>query len=226
MIDRIKIIVETILNKEKVGSITPEQFMNSCDKAQKKIYASYFTYDKLANRNREVRGLANSAIRMFDEKLANFFKTSTVTLTVGVGTLPTDIYFIQPRGVTHDTSVDIDMVSMRMFRRDKSAASKVFPVCVLKGATLEVSPTTISSINIDYYRVPPKPKWTYTLVSGVPFVDSGASDFQDFILHISEETKIITNILSDFGIIKRELSITQLINTIKQQERDNESRLL
>lgn len=226
MIDRIKIIVETILNKEKVGSITPEQFMDSCDKAQKKIYASYFTYDKLANRNREVRGLANSAIRMFDEKLANFFKTASVTVTSGVGTLPDDIYFIQPRGVTYDTDIDVDVLSMRMFRRDSSTASTVFPVCVLKAGTLEVSPDTISSIDIDYYRVPPKPKWTYTVVSGVPFIDSGADDFQDFILHISEEPKIIVNILSDFGIIKRELSITQLINTIKQQERDNDSRLL
>lgn len=225
MIDRIKNIVETILNKEKVGSITPEQFMDSCDKAQKKIYAGYFSSDGIKSRNREVRGLANNSIRMHEEKLSNFFKTASVSLTLGIGTMPTDVYFIQPRGVTSN-DVDVDILMMRMFRRDKSSASTTFPVCVLKSGTLEVSPTSISSVNIDYYIIPSKPKWTYTVTGGVSFFNQGASDFQDFVLHESEEPRIIGNILSDFGIIKRELNISQLINTIKQQESDNASRLL
>lgn len=226
MIDRIKIIVETILNKEKVGSITPEQFMDSCDKAQKKIYAGYFSSDVIKSRNREVRGLANNSIKMYEEKLSNFFKTASVSLTLGIGTMPTDVYFIQPRGITYNTDVDVDILMMRMFRRDKSNASTIFPVCVLKSGTLEVSPSSISSVDVDYYIIPSKPKWTYTVSGGVSFFNQGASDFQDFVLHESEEPRIISNILSDFGIIKRELNISQLINTIKQQESDNASRLL
>lgn len=226
MIDRIKLIVETILNKEKVGSITPEQFMDSCDKAQNKIYAGYFGEEKMKSRNREVRGFASLSIKIHEEKLSKFFKTSPITLTVGVGTLPTDIYFLQPRGVTYNSDVDIDILSMREFRRDKTNASTVFPVCVLKGATLEVSPSTITTIDVDYYKIPSKPKWTYTSSLGVPFFNQGANDFQDFLLPESEEPEIIREILSDFGIIKRELDLSKLINAIKQQERDNDSNLL
>jgi len=205
MIDRIKNIVETILNKEKVGAITPEQFMDSCDKAQKKIYANYFDSEHIKNANREARGLANDVVKLYEQKISNFFETATVTLTSGIGTLPSDMYFIDRNGIIYSDDVIVDILKKSLFRRDKTESSTTFPIGYLKGTTLEISPTTIASVEVDYYKQPLKPKWTYTSVGNVPFFNSGASDFQDFQIHESEEPEIIREILQDFGIIKREI---------------------
>lgn len=227
MIDRVKNIVETILNKEKVGSITPEQYIDSCDKAQKKIYASYFGIDTLRDMNRESRGLAHGISKLLEQKLSGFAATGTISLSSGIGSLPSDFYFMNQRSMFYNSDVIVDMLSRSAFRRDKSSASTTFPIAYLSGdKALEVAPATITSVEVDYYKIPPKPKWTYTNVGGVPYFNPSASDFQDFLLHEDEESRIIVEILSDFGIVKREAEMTQLMNLVKQQESGNESRIL
>lgn len=226
MIDRVKNIVETILNKEKVGSITPEQFMDSADKAQKKIYSSYFGVETARGINRESRGLNNGFSNALEQKLSKFLSTSSISLSGGTGSLPSDLYYIMHRGVFYNDDIIVDVLNKHSFRRDKADASTVFPICSLSDDSIEVSPNSITSVEIDYYKTPPKPKWTYQNIGGVPYFNQSATDFQDFLLHEDEETKIIIEILTDFGLVKREAEMAQAINAIKQQDSGNESRVL
>lgn len=217
--------METILNKEKVGVITPEQFMDLCDKAQKKIYSNYFDAEFIRSKNREARGMANDTVKLYEQRLSNFEKTASVTLTLGIGSLPSDMYFLEREGINYLDDTPIDLLTKNMFRREKGSASTTFPIGFLSDKKIEVAPSSIVSVDVDYYKFPTKPKWTYTTAGGTAFFNQGASDFQDFELHESEEPEIIREILSDFGIVKRELNLTQLINAMKQQEANDESRL-
>jgi hypothetical protein len=224
MIDRVKKIVETILNKEKVGVITPEQFDNSADKAQRMIHAGYFDSEQHKTNNRELRGMAMDSVRSLEEKKAKFFVNDSLTVTSGIATLPSDLFHLEKEGILYSDDTPVDILPKYRFRREKANSSTTFPVGFLYDNKVEVSPDTITSVDVDYYRKPLEPKWTYTVQGGTPFFNESASDFQDFELHPSEEPELIMLILSDFGVIKRESDITQLINSLKQYE--DQRRLL
>ena len=229
MIDQIKNIVFTILNKEKRGPITPSQFIDSCIKNQAEIFAGYFDSEIIRAKNREARGMANDSVKLYEQRLAPFYvPDKEITGTDGVFTLPSDCYFIDRRGVfSKDVSGEyrtVDILKPSLFKRENP--STVFPAGYVYGNNIKVSPETITKIHVDYYSKPKDPNWTYSVSNGVAYFNPSNSDYQDFELHISEESNLITGILSDFGIIKREADMTQLINTIKQAKDNGSSRLL
>lgn len=228
MIDRVKNIVFTILNKEKRGPITPTQFNDSCAKAQSEIYSGYFDYETTRGNNRSSKGLDHDIVKLNEQRLAPFFRPDTLTVTDGKATLPTDCYFVDRRGINFkdddDEYVDIDMVKMSEFRHEDP--SETFPLGVMLDGEIQVAPTSIDEIFIDYYAKPKTPRWTYNVEDGVPYFNGASDDYQDFELHDSEEGLLISKIISDFGIIKRESDISQLINSIKQMRDNDESRIL
>jgi hypothetical protein len=224
MIDRIKNIVYSILNKEKVGAVKPARFIDSCIKAQNNIQSNYFEPEKFKSRNRRAAGHSGNSIKMLEEKLSPFLKEADLASTTGLFTLPEDLYFIDERGVMYNDVSEVDLLNGARFRRE--AGSTTFPVGTLTEGSIKVKPTTITGVSIDYYRKPKDPKWTYTEEGGVAYFNPDASDFQDFELHPSEEPNLITEILLDFGIIKRELNMVQLIDNFKKTEDANDSRLL
>lgn len=228
MINRIKDIVFTILNKEKRGIITPEQFNDACANNQNKIYSNYFDSKLIREKNRAAKGLANDSVKLYEQRLSNFYRPAVLTVAAGKVTLPADFYFIDRRGVqmidVAGDYVDIDIVKMPVFKREKE--SDTFPIGTMINGAIQIKPTSIVTVYIDYYAKPKDPNWTYTVVDGTPYFNPNNGSFQDFELHPSEESELIMGILSDFGIIKRETELTQLINSIKQAETNDESRLL
>lgn len=227
MIDRVKNIVFTILNKEKRGPITPSQFIDSCTKNQNNIFSNYFDSTFMREKNKSARGLANDSVKLYEQRLAPFYIDAPLVGVAGVFDVPTDCYFIDRRGITTLTDgiyTDVDIMLNPSYKRE--IASTTFPVGVIVGQEIKVKPTTIVAINVDYYREPKTPNWTYTSVKGVAYFDPSNGSYQDLEIHPSEESELILGILSDFGIIKREGDISQLINSIKQAEENGRSRLL
>lgn len=228
MINRVKNIVFTILNKEKRGPITPTQFIDSCIRNQNKIFSDYFDSTFMRQKNRSARGLANDSVKLYEQRLANFYKPAEISLLSGKFALPDDYYFIDRRGVqTKDSEgiyTDVDMMKMSSFKRE--TASGTFPIGVMINGSIQVKPSGVSTIHIDYYAKPKDPNWTYTVVDEVSYFNPNSDSFQDFEIHPSEENELIIGILSDFGIIKRETDVTQLINGIKQAEENGRSRVL
>lgn len=217
-----------ILNKEKAGVITPDQFNDSCIKAQNLVFAGYFDSKVVREKNREAKGMANNNVKLYEQRLANFYKTTPINSSTGVFTMPSDCYFIDERGVNFENSlsenIDIDILLAPLFK--KTPASETFPVGAILNKTIKVKPTTITDIEVDYYKVPSNPKWTYSISGGVPYFNIDDDLYNDFDLHSSEETNVILAILEDFGVIKRELEVSQFINNVKQQKDNGESRVL
>jgi len=228
MINRVKNTVFAILNKEKRGPITIDQFNNSAAYNQNKIYANYFDVTFMREKNRSARGLANDSVKLYEQRLAYFYVPAEIPVLNKKFELPEDYYFIDRRGVQiKDSSgeyIDVDMLKMPSFKRE--SASEVFPVGVVIDGSIQVKPDSVKVIHIDYYRKPKDPNWTYTVVDDVPYFNPSNGSYQDFELHPSEESKLIMGILFDFGIIKREAEISQLINNVKQAEDGDKSRLL
>lgn len=228
MIDRVKKIVFTILNKEKRGPITPSQFNDSCARIQNSIFSNYFDADLIRSKNRSARGLANDTVKLYEQRLSPFMKEGELDSVYGTFSLPDDYYFIDRRGVTWKDTLgeyqDIDIVKPSVFKKEDT--SDVFAVGQIAGGIITIKPITIQKIFIDYYSKPKDPNWTYTISNGVPYFNPANGSYQDFELHPSEENNIIMGILSDFGIIKREAEISQLVNNMKQIEDNGESRVL
>lgn len=228
MIDRVKNIVFTILNKEKRGPITPAQFIDSCTKNQNKIFSDYFDSTFMREKNREAKGMANDSVKLYEQRLSIFYVDTELTESGGLFSLPDDCYFVDRRGVSiKDDSgefIDVDIMTMPHFRREES--SSIFPVGVITNKSIKVKPEATETVHVDYYRKPKDPNWTYNNDSGVPFFDPSNGSFQDLEIHPSEESELIMGVLSDFGIIKREGDISQLINSIKQADTNDRSRLL
>lgn len=228
MINRIKNIVFTVLNKEKRGPITPDQLNNSFAKAQNKIFAGYFDTEIIRAKNRVARGMANDSVKLYEQRLSSFSDSAEVESSNGDFNLPSDCYFVDRRGITWKTSdgdySDIDVLKPSVFRKEEE--SDVFAVCKISGDIISVKPTSIEKIYVDYYRKPKDPVWTYRDVDGVPYFDPTNASFQDFELHESEEPQIIMEVLSDFGVIKREADINQLMINEKQMSENGESRIL
>ena len=223
MIDRIKNIVYSILNKEKVGAVKPSRYIDACIKAQNSIYSNYFTPEKNKSRNRQSAGHAVDSIRKLEEKLSSFLKDATLTSENGTFEKPEDLYFIDERGVMYNDDTEVDVLRGSHFRRE--AGSTTFPIGTFNEGSIKVKPLTVKEITIDYYRTPKNPNWTYSESGGVAYFNPDADDFQDFELHPSEEPDLIIEILLDFGIIKREPQIVQSIENFKKTENANDSRL-
>ena len=228
MINNVKNIVFTILNKEKRGPITPTQLIDSCTRNQNRIYSGYFDSEIIRAKNRSAKGLANDSVKFYEQRLAPFFKEAEISISNELFALPSDHYFIDRRGVTCKCTsgdyIDVDIVKMPIFKHE--TGSDIFPIGVITSDSIKVSPLTVIKIYVDYYKTPTDPKWTYTEVDDVAYFNASASDYQDFELHPSEENNLIMGILSDFGIVKRESDMVQLINSIKQAEENVKSRLL
>lgn len=228
MINRVKNIVFTVLNKEKRGPITPTQFNDSAANNQNKIYSNYFDSTFPREKNRSARGLANDSVKLYEQRLARFYKPAELAVSNKKFELPEDYYFIDRRGVQiKDNSgiyTDVDIIKMSAFKKEQ--ASDIFPVGVIINGFIQVKPSSISVVHIDYYASPKDPNWTYTLSDGVPYFNPNSDSFQDFEIHPSEENNLIMGILSDFGIIKRESDISQLINSIKQADENGRSRTM
>lgn len=228
MIDRVKKIVFTILNKEKRGPITPAQFNDSCARIQNSIFSNYFDADIIRSKNRSAKGLANDTVKLYEQRLSPFMKEGELNSTTGTFVLPADYYFIDRRGVTWKSDVneyqDIDIVKPSVFKKEEP--SDVFAIGHISGGSVYVKPVAILKIFIDYYRKPKDPNWTYTISNGVPYFNPTNGSYQDFEVHPSEENNLIMGILSDFGIIKREADISQLITNMKQLEDNGKSRIL
>jgi len=135
MIDLIYKIVQTVLNKELRGNITPDEFNKIAKQVQEEIYSEYFGDNNL-QQNKENRGLTNKNFgnlpQMVRQKISKFTKKSTLTYDSGSlrFDLPSDMYFMIDNGIIYNNNV-VEEVQVADFGYQFSsiaAPSVTFPV--------------------------------------------------------------------------------------------------
>ena len=118
MIDTVYKTLQTIVNKEQDGYVSPEEFNQLAKQVQDKIFRNYFE-DYNRDQNKENRGLTNTGygnlVANQTEKLEPFLKEVSISISSGSYTLPSDLYYMEENGVISDTGKVIDKVSVQRF---------------------------------------------------------------------------------------------------------------
>ena len=165
--------VLSILNKEQRGFLTPDEFNKIAREAQMNLLdVAFVDYNKMSNLDTVGRtnlGYADAPSKI-KEKIDQFYKTASVSLSTGVGVLPADIYKIID--LTNSTrTLPFELVDKHelpyLLSSPLTKPSTDYPVyyktTTSAGATsIQVNPTSISSAVLDYIKVPSDPRFGYT----------------------------------------------------------------
>ena len=212
-VDRVYRKVLAILNKESRGFLTPDEFSKISSQAQLDLLDKAFhDYNRAISRESTGRtGVGYADIpKKIQDRIDPFYATSSVTLTSGVGTLPTFYNII-------NISTDSRLINIERVKKSKlsfllssplTAPSTTFPIYYVTGSTITVNPSSLSSIDVDYVSVPADPVWNSTAdVNGaLTYTDTGSTDFT---LHSSSEVDLVLEILRYTGVVIKDPSVIQ-----------------
>ena len=207
--------VLAILNKESRGFLTPDEFNKIGSQVQLDLLDKAFhDYTRAVAKESIGRGGQGYADipKKIQDRIDPFYATTSVTLTSGVGTLPTYYNIISVS--TDSKQTDIERVEKAklsfLLSSPLTTPSTTFPVYYITGATLTVNPSSLTSVDIDYVSVPNSPVWNYTTDSNGAFTYT-ATGSTDFGLHPSSEVDLILGILRYSGVIIKDPSVIQSI---------------
>lgn len=238
MIDLVYKTLLTILNKENQGYVSPTEFNVIANNVQMEIFRGYFE-DINADQVKENRGYSNKRYANLTfigrQKMAELAEIAPIIKEAGRFRLPNDLYFIEDDGVTvrtFSTDGSIKVVNkeagevveevergvLGYLNRSISKPSEAYPVYERYDKHLIISPSTVESVNIRYIRKPKAPQWTYfVLPDGTEVFNPASNTFQDFELHESEFSNIVTRMLTYFGITLREGLVIEIAEMLKNK---------
>ena len=172
-IDTVYKSVLSVLNKEQRGYLTPDEFNKIAKQAQIQLLdIAFMQYNKVLTLDTQGRinaGYADVPSKI-KEKIDTFYKTSSVALTTGVGSLPTDIYKIIEL-TNSGRTLPFELVDKHelpyLLSSPLTKPSTDYPIyyktTTSSGATsVQVNPTSITTATLDYIKVPTDPRWGYT----------------------------------------------------------------
>jgi len=204
--------VLSILNKESRGFLTPGEFEKIGSQVQLDLLdKAFYEYNRAIVKQSAGRGGDGYADipKKIQDKIDPFYATTDITLTSGVGTLPTFYNIISISADSRTTDIErVEKAKLSfLLSSPLTTPSTTFPVYYITGSTLTVNPNSLTSITMDYISKPSDPVWNYSTDS-----TTGAFTYTtgtDFGLHVSEEVDLVLGILKYAGVIIKDPSIIQ-----------------
>ena len=231
MINKVRNIVLTILNKENRGYITPEQFNQYADHAQHLVFDNMFAEYANMMQFKDARKQANSfgdraAIDRYN--IEDFIVTTTTPADNSLYAKPTNLYHLLRINMDDDDTLLEHLSShKRYYIENNSVAgpSEMFPYYIEEGKKFKIIPDTMNGdIKVTYIRRPSEPKWTYTTVGESPVYNPTASDHQDFEVAHEYQTQLTVEILKLAGLTIGEAAITQAAVALDREEEQKDFR--
>ena len=225
-IDNVYKTVLNILNKENRGYIVPREFNTLANQAQNEIFEGYFSLRNFAASNDSDY---SNIKRNVEEKIALFENEETVTVgsfsnaagntTASYYAYPSNFYRL---GTVSAGGIHVSEVSNKdllyINRAPLTKPTVKNPVYARHEAGIVLHPVTgISNVLINYVRKPIEPQWIGGTQSGQVVPNTGASGYQNFELHPSEEHELVVKVLAYAGVIIRSPEITQVAAAKDQQ---------
>jgi RNAse (barnase) inhibitor barstar len=216
--------VLALCNKEQRGYVTPQEFNLLADRAQKEIFESYF-------RTPEGKLIDHKNIDNLDtinEKLLSFQYQITLGATgSGIDLTDQDFWKIDQLydALTNNviTPVNIEEWNynaqhpLTQATKERRIYRRVTPDQIF------ITPMTdLSLVVVVGWRIFKNPKWGYVVVNGEALYNVNTSD--DFLLHYSDEEKVVSRILEMAGIIVQKPGLVELAakdKMIVKQEENN-----
>jgi len=234
MINGVRNIVLSVLNKNNYGYISPADFNLYAANAQMEIYEDYFNkYNSVINNENLRKSGTDYAdiLRPIAEVLELFANVERTLTQVAAST---NRYYLPSLTTTGNESFMISNIycfhpttSVRLGEAEKVSVGKIslllnsplttpniyYPSFILSEGIVTVYPTTINganSVKATYFSYPKIPKWTYsTLANGEPIFNQSQPDYQDFQLPLEDEYKLAMKILQYCGVSIREQQVVQ-----------------
>jgi len=190
-VSRVYSALKDLANKDQRGFITPAIFNNFAQVAQMSIFNKLFTdfeQGKIARIKNIDPSADKSKIKRVEEDLAYFSKTAVISQANSVFAKPADLARIISATssgsilLNQSTRINIPFVYDQakvdyIMLSELSKPTEVFPIAVV-GEDIEVYPTTIKKIRLNYYKQPQgrntvtgvrtssQPRFGYTVVAG------------------------------------------------------------
>ena len=209
--------VQSILNKESRGYLTPQEFNLFANQAQLEIFEQYFfdlnQFERLPKKDTEYSNL----VKTINERISKFKTSATLTFTTPYFSMPSNMHKLGTVIYNSTTPVEeIDQKNLLEYTLSPlTSPSTTNPVYIQNIQTtssvwsIVVYPSTIQSlITATYIRKPADANWAYQTVVGNALFDS--SNSTNFELHDSEEPNLVIKILLYAGLSIREGEIAQL----------------
>lgn len=217
MINDVRNIVLSILNKENRGYVTPSEFNLYAKQAQLDIFENYtFLYSNAINKqNARLHGEGYTDIpKNIGEVIDSFSERSVLSYSglTGYYSVPDDYYFLEK--LLYNNNKEIEKVSHRkinyLVNSNLTAPTTSYPVYTLENDGILIYPTSIiSNVTAQYVRYPKDPNWTSTsLTNGDPLFNPSVAGYQDFELPNSDFANLVVKILYYSGVQIREEQVT------------------
>lgn len=224
--------VLSIMNKEGRGYLTPDQFNKIGAQVQLDLLEkSFFDYNRAMNRKKSfvVNDEYGDLPRNIKEKIDILSKEATLSISNGSSTLPVDLYRII--NITSGSRT-INLQEVKKSELTYINASKLtkpsldYPVYYLESSSsnttnqevvsnvaintnIKFLPTTLTSAQIDYVKIPQTPKWSFTRTANNAYEFQAANAY-DFELHKSEQVNLVIKILAHAGVIVKDPTLIQM----------------
>jgi len=217
-INQIYSIVKFISNKNQSGYISPEQFNDSFNLAQKQraeeLVKEIQGWDGNKRRIKLPMGNAQPSI----QKIAPFIVSVTAAVPgTGRYTKPVDLLNLltirSSNNATPVWRVEHDRVSAHISSVVDPPSER--PIYTEYNTYYQFYPVDIGTVTVEYMKVPPDAKWAYTLVSNRPVYSSGTS-IQP-LWDDGEITEIIARVLFMFGISIQASQLVQYYGSVKTE---------
>ena len=161
--------VLSILNKEQRGYLTPDEYNNIAKQVQleflEKMFYDYNRFLNIEKGGRINETLADIPVKI-QEQLDEFYASTTINLSTGVGTLPTDLYKVLDV-TTNNQSVEVEKIDKNKLPYLTSSPltepSTMFPVYHQRETDIVVNPTSVSSVLMQYIQIPADPRFGYNI---------------------------------------------------------------
>jgi hypothetical protein len=220
-VDTVYQTVLALANKEQRGYITPQEFNLFANQAQMSIFEQYF-YDmsqflRIPGNDTSYADMVN----ILEEKISLFENTNAVV--VGGTILPSDLYKLQQvqwkefgYGNLNQTyqAEHVDRktyIEMRQVSLIKPTDKKLVYIRDKQGISVFGKDQKTTSVTCDYIVKPINPNWTYFVVDEKALVNTDPfAGYKDFELHKSEQTELVTRILTLAGITLKDSNLYQI----------------
>lgn len=219
-VDKVYKTVLSILNKESRGFITPDEFNKLGTQVQLDILDQNFhDYNKAVVKH--TRGFAvndyGNIPEKIEQKIDPFFKQADITLTNGIGTLPTDLYKTINISITNKT-IQLEKVDKKslsyLLSSPLTKPTKTFPVYYQRATDIIVEPAlsdgswTLGNLLIEYIKIPAEVNWNHT-VNPVTGALTANDPMTDFTLHESDRVQLVIGILKYAGLVIEDTAVIQ-----------------
>jgi hypothetical protein len=219
-VDKVYKTVLSILNKESRGFLTPDEFERIGSQVQLDILdQNFYDYNKAvvkAAAGRAVEDYGNIPEKI-QHKIDPFFAQADITLTNGIGTLPTDVYKTINISITNKT-IQLEKVNKSklsyLLSSPLTKPTTSFPVYYQRATDIIVEPAlsdgswTLGNLLIEYIKTPVDVNWNHT-VSATTGALTATDPMTDFTLHESDRVQLILGILKYAGLVIEDPAVIQ-----------------